>query len=120
MLLQLGFGNIDDDVIVEFAGRFEVVASAVVACGGSDVMFDERQVRRRFGSGGTGVLAMVRSASIVGRPLPGRLFGCVFFTSLEKLLELVFELGDTVAKLGVFGFEFGQSGVTRVFHNPTD
>ena len=107
MPFELRFGDVGDDVVVEAAGRFEVAAAAMGALRGMDVVFDEVGPRGRFGREGAGMLAMLlrrRSArAFVGSA--GRPRGAL--AALADLLELVFQLGQAAAQLGVFRFQFG-------------
>jgi hypothetical protein len=118
MPFELGFGNVGDDVVFELSGRFEFAAAAMRALLRMNVVLDERGPRRRLGAKDAGMLAMLLAASIVRRPLAWRPFRLGAFASLEKGLELMFELRDPPPQLGVLGFEFGNPSITRVVHDP--
>ena len=52
--LELGFGEIGDDMVVEPAGGLQVSAATVGALRGVHIMLEERGVRWRFGPDGPG------------------------------------------------------------------
>ena len=49
MPLDLGFGDIGDDVVFELASRFEIGAAALGALLGMNIVFDELGTGRRIG-----------------------------------------------------------------------
>jgi hypothetical protein len=108
MPFELRLGNVGDDVILEFSGVVEFAAAAMGALLGMNVVFDEDGPRRRIGAKDTGVLAMFLPPPIVGGALfwLALIFGS--FASLQKGLNLMFELGDPLAQLGVLRFEFSN------------
>jgi hypothetical protein len=108
MPFELRLGNVGDDVVVEFSGVVEFAAAAMGALLGMNFVFDEYGPRRRIGPKDAGVLAMFLPPSIVGGSLSwlALIFGS--FASLEKRLDLMFELRDPLAQLGVLRFEFSN------------
>src|ERR1700724_1907299 len=64
MPFDLGFGDIGDDVVFGLARGFEVVAAAMGALLGMNVVFDECRTRRRVGPERTGMLAMLLAAPV--------------------------------------------------------
>jgi hypothetical protein len=117
MPFELGFRDVGDDVVVEFPRIFEVGTTAMVALLRMYFVFDELGVGRRIGTKDAGMFAMFFAAMIVGRPLARLGFGLGPFASLEEGLELVFELRDPLAQLGVLRFEFRNPFITRVIHD---
>jgi hypothetical protein len=117
MPFELGFGDVGDDVVVEFAGVFEFAAATMGALLRMHFVFDELGVGRRIGPKDAGMLAMFFAALIVGRALARLAFGLGSFATLKKGLELVFELRNPLAQLGVFGFEFRNPLVAWIIHD---
>ena len=116
MPFELGLGDIGDNVVVALSGRFEVVATAMRAVLGMNVVLDELGVRGRFRSEGAGMLAMLLPAAVVGSTLPRRAFGLGALAALQEGLDLMLELRDPLAQRGIFGFEFRNPEITRVVH----
>src|SRR4051812_48610409 len=101
MPLEYGFGNVDDEVILEVVGRFGIVAAAVGTLLGMHVVFDEGGVRRRLGPKGAGMLAMLFEPAIIGSALAWRPAIALSLAALQELLHLMFQLRDPLAQLGV-------------------
>jgi len=117
MPFEFGFGNVGDDVILEVVGGFEIVAAAMAALLGMNVVFDEAGVRRRFGPKRAWMLAMFLAAAVVGRTLAWRRVFLLAFASLQELLHLMLQLRDPLAQLGVFRFEFRNPLVAWIIHD---
>jgi hypothetical protein len=116
MPFEFGLGEIGDQVVIALSGRFEVGATAMRALLGMNVVLDEPGVRGRFRSEGAGMLAMLLPAAVVGRTLPRRAFGLGSLAALQEGLDLMLELRNPLAQLGIFGFEFCNPEITRVVH----
>jgi hypothetical protein len=108
MPLQLGLGEIGDEVVLEVAGGLEVAGAAMGALLRADVVFDEGGAGRRLGSEGAGVLPVLLASAVGARPL-GRV------TALEgslaapaDVLELVLDLGQPAAQVGVLRLQVGD------------
>jgi hypothetical protein len=108
MPFELRLGNVGDDVVFEFSGVIEFAAAAMGALRGTDFVFDEDGSRRRIGTKNAGVLAMFLPPSIVRGSLSWLALILGTFASLEKGLDLMFELRDPLAQLGVLRFEFSN------------
>jgi hypothetical protein len=104
-------------VVVEASGRFEFDAAAMRALPGMNVVLEEGGVGGRLRSKDAGMLAMLLAAVIVGSAVPGRAFGLGAFAALQEGLDLMLQLRDPLAQLGIFGFEFRNPEVTRVVHD---
>ena len=72
MPLELRFGDIGHEVVVELAGGFEIAAAAMGTLLGMDVVFDEDGAGRRLGSEGARVLAMLLATAVGARTSWGR------------------------------------------------
>jgi len=117
MPFELGLGDIDDNMVFKCPGRFEIGVAAMRALLGMNVMLDELGAGGRLGSEDTGVLAMLLPTTVVRSALPRRAFGLGAFVTLQERLDLVLQLRDPLAQLGVFGFEFRNPKVARVVHD---
>jgi hypothetical protein len=117
MPFEFRFGNIGDDVIVKVLGWFEIIAAAMAALFGMDIVFDEGGAGRRFGSEGAGMFAMFLASSVVGCALAWRRALGSALASLQELLDLVFQLRDPLAQLGVFRFELRNPLVAWIIHD---
>ena len=84
---------------------------------GMDVVLDEGGVGRRIGPEDAGVLAMFLAAAVGRSSLAWGGAGRSAFAALQEGLELMFQLGQAAAQVGVFRFEFGNPLVTRVIHD---
>ena len=92
MPLDLGLGDVGDDVVVEGLGVFEVATTAMIALLGADVVLDENGVGRRLGPEDAGMLAVLRAAAVVGgiwQQLDMREIGIVF-AAVAAMLALAF------------------------------
>jgi hypothetical protein len=118
MPFEFRLGNIGDDVVLELPGRFEVAAAAMRALLGMNVVLDELSLGRRLGPKNARMLAMLFAPFVVGRSLPRLRFGLGSFAALQKRLNLMFELRDPLAQLGVLRFELRNPSITRVVHDP--
>jgi len=118
MPFELRLGNVGDDVVVELSGRFEVAAAAMMALRGMNVVLDELGLGWRLGSKDARMLAMLLPSAVVSSSLPPLAFALGAFAALQKRLDLVFELRDPLAQLGIFRFEFRNPLITRVIHDP--
>lgn len=116
MPLELGLGNVGDDVVFELSGGFEFAAAAMRALLGMHVVFDERGFRRRLGPKHAGVLAMFLSPAVVGRARAGLGLLLGPLATLEKCLKLVFELRNPPPQLGVLRLKLRNPSITRVVH----
>src|SRR5439155_10489546 len=94
MPFELGLRDVGDDVVVELPGRVEFGAAAMRTLLGMNVVLDEGGAGGRFRSEGAGMLAMLLPASIVGRALPGWVFGLGALPALQEDLDLMLELRD--------------------------
>ena len=118
MPLELGFGNVGDQVVFEGVGRFEIGATTMAALLGVDVVFDERGIERWFRPEAGGMLAVFGPPTILGCALPRGAVVASAFPPLQELLQLMFQLREPLAQLGVFRFEFCNPLVARVVHHP--
>ena len=107
--LELGFGQVGDEVVLGPAGRLQVGAAAVSAVGGVDVVFDEGGAGGRFGPDGPGVLAVLLEAAVVGGALAGGFGIRGALAALHDPLELGFDLPEPAPQLGVLRFELGDA-----------
>ena len=108
MPLEFRFGEIGHDVVLELAGGFEVARAAMRALPGTDVMFDEDGAGRGLGSEGSGVLTVLLASAVGARPL-GRvtaLGGAL--TAAADVLQLVLDLVQPAAQVGVFRLQVGD------------
>jgi hypothetical protein len=117
MPFELWLRNVRDNVVVELSSRLEIAATAMAALLGMNVVFDELGIRRRFGAKDARMLAVFLSPPVLGGPLPGLTIAGPTFTTLQESLDLMFELRDPLPQLGILGFEFGNSSITRVVHD---
>jgi hypothetical protein len=117
MPFEFGFGKVGHDVVVELSRGSEVGAAAIRALLGVNVVLEEQSAGRRFGAKNARMFTVLLPPSIVGSPLPRFAFAFVSLAALQKGLDLVFELGNPLAQLGVLGFEFRNPEVTRVVHD---
>jgi hypothetical protein len=118
MPFELRLGNVGDDVVFELSGVVEFAAAAMGALLGMNVVFDEDGPRRRIGTKDAGMDAMFLSPPIIGSSLTRLALTLGSFTSLQKGLDLMFELRNAPPQLGVLRFEFGNPLITRVIHDP--
>src|SRR5208283_1520985 len=118
MPFQLGFGDVGHDVVFKLAGGFEVGAATMRALLRVDVVLDQCGIGGRFGPEDARVLAMLLAAAVGRRSLPQFALALGSLAALEELLDLMLELRDAPAQLGVLGFEFGNPLVARVIHDP--
>src|SRR5580692_8063023 len=65
MPLDLGFGNIGDDMVLESPCRFEIVAATMAAFLGTNLVFDENGAGWRLGPERTWMLAMLLTPAVV-------------------------------------------------------
>ncbi len=117
MPFEFWLGNVGDDVIFKVLGGFEIVATAMGALFGVDIVFDADGVRRRFGPKRAGMFAMFFATTVVGCALPRRAAFAAAFAALQELLDLVFQLRNPFAQLGVFRFEFSNPLVAWIIHD---
>jgi hypothetical protein len=117
MPLEFGFRDIGDDVVFKLLGCFKVAAAAVGALLGSNVVFDERGPRGRFGPKDARMFAMFLTPAVVGRTLPWWTAAGSAFAALQKLLYLVLQLRDPPPQFGILGFQFGNSPVPWIIHD---
>ena len=62
--LDLGFGDVGDEVVLVLAGRFEVPAPTMGTLLGINVVFEEDGARRRLRPNGAGVLAVLLPTTV--------------------------------------------------------
>jgi hypothetical protein len=108
MPFQLGFGKVGNDVVVKLARGFEIIAATMRAVLGMDVVLDERGLGRRLRAEDAGMRAMLLAPAVVSGTLAWLTFALRPFAALEELLELMLQMRDPPAQLGVLGFEFGN------------
>ncbi len=109
--LDLRFGDIGDEVVVTGVGGFEVGRATVGALRGMDLVFDERGVRRGFGTHRAGVLAVLPAAAVGGGAGLGGTLGGRALAALLDLLQLVLQLGHASLQVGVLRLELGVLGL---------
>ena len=108
MPLELGFGEIGDEVVFELAGRFEIACTAMGALLRMDVVFDEVGAGWRFGAESS------RDAcdAPCGGGRPGTLgvvaAGAWAFAALADRLEFVLQLRQPTPQFGVLRFQLGD------------
>jgi hypothetical protein len=118
MPLQLGLGDVGDDVVLELSGRFEILAATMLALLRMNVVLDELRIGRRLGPKDARMLAMFLAPPIVGRSLPQLTSVLGTFAALQKCLQLMFELRDPLPQLGILCLEFRNPSIPRVIHDP--
>jgi len=100
-------------MVLELAGGLEVAAAAMRALLGTDVMFDEGGAGRGLGPKGAGVVTVSLAATIGARAMgrvaaPGRTFAAPV-----DGLQLVFDLGQPAAEVGVLRLQVGDPSLQR-------
>lgn len=104
MPLDFRLGDIGHDVLFDRSGGFEVVAAAVAAFLGMDIVLDENRVGGRFGSKATRMLTVLFPAPVFGLGLGIRTRTRTLAT-LADFLELVLQLRKPRSQFRVFRFE---------------
>src|SRR5262245_22126213 len=109
MPLDLRFGDVGHEMVLELAGRFEVAAAAMAALLGLDVLFDEVRIRRPVGSNNARMSPVLLAAAVRR--------GCALLfaraaralAALPDLLEFVLHLAQTASQVGVFRLQRGDA-----------
>jgi hypothetical protein len=113
MPLELGFGQIGHDVILELAGGFEVVSTAMRALLRTDVVFEEDGAGRGLGSEGAGVLTVFLAAAIGARAVGLVAAMGRALAAPVDILQLVLNLGEPAAQVGVLRLQVGDPALER-------
>jgi hypothetical protein len=108
MPLELGFGEIGHEVVLELAGGFKVAGAAMRALLGADVVLDEDGAGRGLGSEGSGVLTMLLAPAVGVRPLRRVPAMGGALTAPADVLQLVLDLGQPAAQVGVLRLQVGD------------
>jgi hypothetical protein len=113
MPLEFRFGEIGHDMVVELAGGLEVAGAAVRALHGTDIMVDEDGAGWWLRPEAAGVLAeflvpavdagAVGLIAAANRP----------FAARTEVLELVLDLGQSAAQVGILGLQVGDPLLQR-------
>jgi hypothetical protein len=120
MPLELGFRDIGHKVIVELAGRFEVLCAAMRTLLRMDVVVDEFGAWRGLGPKAPRVLTVFLATPVrAGTFEVVAAFVCVFL-ALVNLLEFVLELLQPTPQFSVLRFQLGDSfaKLFLVVHDP--
>jgi hypothetical protein len=104
MPLDFRFGDIGHDVLFDRSGGFEVVAAAVAAFLGMDIVLDENRVGGRFGSKATRMFTVFFPAPVFGLGLAIRA-GTRTLATLADFLQFVLQLRNPCSQFRVFRFE---------------
>jgi hypothetical protein len=109
MPLDLRFGVVGHEVVLEPAGRFEVVAATMAALLGMDIVFDEGRTRRRVGPNNARMSPVLLAAAVRrGCALRLARAGCAL-AALPDLLEFVLQLPQTASQVSVFRLQRGDA-----------
>jgi hypothetical protein len=109
MPLDLWFGDVGHEMVLELAGRFEVAAAAMAALPGIDVVFDEDRTRRRVGSSNARVLPVLPAAAVRGGWVLRLARAASALAALQDPLEFLLHLAQTASQVGVFRLQRGNA-----------
>ena len=105
MPLDLRYRDVGHEVVLELAGRFEVLAAAMATLLGMDIVFDEHRTRWRVGPNNARMLPVLLAAA-VGRGWALRFARAArALAALQDLLEFMLQLSQTAPQVGVFRLE---------------
>jgi hypothetical protein len=108
MPLDLRFGEIGDEMVLEPVGGFEVAGAAMGALLRADVVFDEGGAGRGLGAEGAGVLTVLLASAVGGWPLGRVTARGGALTAPADVLELMLDLGQPAAQVGVLRLQVGD------------
>jgi hypothetical protein len=119
MPFDLGFGNVGDEMVIELAGRFEVLAAALRTLRGMNVVLDKNRVGRRLGTERAWMFAMFLAPPVGAGILSVLARAARALAALQELLDLLLQFRNPASQFSILRLDVGEplSKLLSVVHD---